>query len=169
MMYFFHYDQFRQWQYYDKKIKEAKDRGYKSLIEGIFKISKEKGIEEAAKVFDVTQMAIRLSLKTHGLMSCFDFKRGGSACEDLTGRMFGLLLPLRRYGNSSPVKWKCLCNNCGKIIIVDSYVLKRVQSPKLHCGCLPRNNKSKGVLNECILIRNKINEQTVKNFTRCVE
>lgn len=57
---------------------------------------------------------------------------------DLTGMVFGHLLVLertydRRYV-SKDTRWKCLCQNCGRIVSVTSYKL-RTSNPYSHCKC----------------------------------
>lgn len=58
--------------------------------------------------------------------------------HDLTGQTFGYLLVLGRVRNSrikgNEVRWKCLCQNCGRTVEVGSYWLRN-SNPYGHCRC----------------------------------
>lgn len=55
--------------------------------------------------------------------------------SDLTGKHFGRLCVLSRYGVEWPVKWNCICK-CGMRTVVYAMHLKRGASTS--CGCYQR-------------------------------
>lgn len=65
--------------------------------------------------------------------------------HDLTGMVFGHLLVLERTHDrryvSKDTRWKCLCQNCGRIVSVTSYKL-RTTNPYGHCKCTRYKNFS---------------------------
>lgn len=58
--------------------------------------------------------------------------------HDLTGQTFGYLIVLGRTTNKrikgNEIRWKCLCQNCGRTVEVGSYWL-RTGNPYGHCRC----------------------------------
>ena len=58
--------------------------------------------------------------------------------HDLTGMVFGHLLVLERIHDpryaTAETRWKCLCQNCGRTVLVGSYHL-RTSNPYSHCKC----------------------------------
>lgn len=63
-----------------------------------------------------------------------------SVLDDLTGKRFGRLSVISRYGTDKPVRWNCVCD-CGKERVVWTINLKKGDSQS--CGCLRDEINSK--------------------------
>lgn len=61
---------------------------------------------------------------------------------DLSGKEFGFLKVLERAGKKkNQITWKCKCQKCGNIVIVEGSSLKRGHTKS--CGCLRRETSAK--------------------------
>jgi hypothetical protein len=66
--------------------------------------------------------------------------------HDLTGMEFGYLRVIGTVKNprinSNETRWECLCQNCGRIVEVDSYILRH-SDPYGHCKCTRFNKEAR--------------------------
>lgn len=76
------------------------------------------------------------SLRNRKTKSCGCLKK--EMKHDLTGMQFGFLSVIEPVNNSliksNETRWKCLCENCGRIVEVSSYWLRH-SNPYGHCRC----------------------------------
>lgn len=62
--------------------------------------------------------------------------------DDLTGKIFGDWLVVKRDGLTQPTRWICVCQNCETVKSVIGSTLKKGQSTS--CGCRKRNETLSG-------------------------